>query len=187
MPNTERHIRSANTNDIPAIIAIMEQHFIHQKAAMDKDTLESVGFLIHGFSESDIREAIADEKNHIVLVATENDAVIGYVLNYDLKKLNDWMVDLQSTSEYLAILTGKKVFYHRHIAKIPHKKGVGKKLLQSLMNEAVLRNYDYIVCQILQKPYQNRASVKLHEALGFFQIGVVEEEEYTFGVYLKAM
>jgi L-amino acid N-acyltransferase YncA len=188
MPNTEIQIRTATVNDISSIIEVLKHNLFQQKSAAQNATLETSGFLIHGFTSDELQTAMLDTTNHIVLVATENNTVVAYALSYDLRHIKPhWVVDIHGTPEIHALLATEKILYHRHIAKHSNTKGIGRQILQALIAEAKARDYSYIVCQIVQKPLQNTVSTNLHEAFGFSAVGFVEDDKYTFGVYLKSM
>jgi predicted GNAT superfamily acetyltransferase len=113
--------------------------------------------------------------------------VVGYTLGYDIKKLDpDYQNVLASSSFYIRdIIFSEKVFYHRHIAKKIDKINIGKGLLHTLLERATEAGYKYIVCQIAEKPFQNKVSKALHEKFGFVCAGYNQSEEAQFGVYIK--
>jgi L-amino acid N-acyltransferase YncA len=188
MPSTEIQIRIATLNDISGILDVLKHNLIQQTSATQNVPLQTSGFLIHGFTEDDLEAAIMDATNHIVLVATENNTVVGYALSYDLRHIKPhWVVDIHGTPEIHALLATEKILYHRHIAKHTTTQGVGRQLLQALIAEAKARDYSYILCQIVEKPLQNIISIKLHEESGFLAVGFVEDDQYTLGIYLKSM
>jgi L-amino acid N-acyltransferase YncA len=183
-------IRSATNKDIPGILAVLHHNLMANKKIKDKNQLEQTGFIIHDFTADDLEAIIADSQHHILLVAIEDDKVIGYILTYDMPYAKpDWLSLVVASPQIKDILAAKEVLYHRNIAKKHNKKGVGKQLLQVLLQEAAARNYKYVACQIVQQPYKNKVSIALHEQLGFKAVGHGYEADVdiTFGVYLKRL
>lgn len=67
---SSKTIRPASIEDIPGIIAILEQNLMTHKTA-DPSTLEKCGFLLHGFTPAEAKVAILDKSNFIYLVLGE--------------------------------------------------------------------------------------------------------------------
>lgn len=170
-----RQIRFAKLNDIPEIISVLEQNLLAFKKNLDTNTLEQQGFLIHGFTPEEAKTSILDKDYSIFLISTENNEVIGYAMGCDITKLKEPPTPVSS----------EKTFYLKHIAKKPDKNNVGKELLRTLFELAKEKGYKNIICQIAHKPLQNKASITFHEKLGFMCISEGQEEDKTFGVYLK--
>ena len=59
--------------------------------------------------------------------------------------------------------------------------------MEMLINEAKSKGYKYIICEILEKPITNRASIDFHQRWGFKKIGQVEESHLTWGLFLKSL
>ncbi len=185
--NSSRHVRHAEIKDIPGIISVLDQNLIAYKKPTEITTLEQTGFLINGFTPDDAKAAILDTDNFIFLISTENDDVIGYAIGCDVKKLKStFQEELAAVSSKIrTIVFSEKTLYLRHIAKKTDKKHVGKKLLQTLSEQAKLASYKYIICVIAHKPIQNKASITFHEKLGFVCVGYNEDGDKKSGVYLK--
>lgn len=161
-------IRPANLQDITGIMDILERHLIQNLSCKDKNELEERGFLLFSFSKEEIKKFILDKYKSIFLVAIENEKVIGYALSYDLNQ--------QPKSHH-------KILYHHHIAVQPGKKGVGKLLMQAIIKEAAVRQYEEIICDISHAPNMNRASIQFHKKFGFVLVNQHKKENIELGVY----
>ncbi len=72
--------------------------------------------MLKAFTSDELRTAITDAKNHIVLVASQTGKIFGYALSYDLYHLQpDWLEIINVSQEIKNILATEKVIYHRHI------------------------------------------------------------------------
>jgi len=60
-------------------------------------------------------------------------------------------------------------------------RGIGKRLLQELVNTAQAQDYHVIVGGI---DSQNAASIRLHESLGFVHAGTIRQAGFKFGRWL---
>lgn len=183
---TKHIIRPAHEEDIPEILSILEQNLIAHKV-INIDKLGQSGFLINGFTSDEAKVAILDKDNFIYLVSTDHNEVIGYVVGCDIKKLKStFQEELALVSKELSdVILSEKVFYLRHIAKNPDKKKVGKELLKALLRQAEDGGYEYIICQIAEKPIQNKVSKAFHEKYGFVCVGYNQNTDKMSGVYLK--
>lgn len=59
-----------------------------------------------------------------------------------------------------------------YIEPSSHGKGIGSKLMTSLIDEAYKKNYHTILSRITA---ESEASIKLHEKFGFFTVGTMKE------------
>lgn len=180
-----RQIRIAQLEDIPGIMFILENNLIEHKQLTPKN-LEQTGFLINGFTSDEAKAAILDTDNFIYLVSIEHNDVVGYTIACDIKKLKSTFQEaLALVSFNLSdIIYSNKTLYLRHIAKQTNKKGVGQELLQALMKHAKTLGNEYIICQIAEKPIQNKRSKAFHEKFGFICVGYNQNGEEIAGVYL---
>lgn len=184
----QRIIRFADTKDITQILNVHDQNLLANKIQPKKEILESTGFLVHHFTTNELKICIEDPRNHLVFVMTEDANVIGYQLSYDLKHLNpDWIYSEAISDSTRKLLANEKVLYHRHIAKQLDKQGVGKHLLAALEKEALKRQYEYIVCHIVHKPFRNIPSISLHEQAGYTRRDFLPDDDIDVGIYLKQL
>lgn len=175
-------IRLADLEHAPGIVEIMQQNLLSN---LDKDTNLSAGFLIHGFSQEYIENAVKDD-NFILYTALDQNEVVGYCLGCRFEKLN---AELQN--KFVGIIgqeqvQNNKILYYRHIAKKRDVKGVGKALLSALLNDAQQQNYQVVLAQIIKAPIRNEASENFHKKFGFEEIGIVKDAEFTAGLYRLA-
>lgn len=178
-------IHQAAVHHIPGILTVVEKN-LFKNQTVTQGELENRGFLMRAFSSEDAHAAIADKENYIVLVALNGEHVVGYVMGYNIKT----HLELQKRllSSVTAVSPDEKNFYYRHIAKLPESKGVGKHLLQALLEEATRQHYQHVICQIAEKPVKNNISIALHKKFGFQLCGFQPDGEgTTYGVYLKSL
>lgn len=150
--DSSKQVRKAEVNDISGVISVLEQNLIANKATQKPEILEQTGFLINSFSFDDAKSAIEDKDNFIFLVSTNNNEIIGYTIACDVKKLNPvFQEDLSSVSaEIKNIISSEKKLYLRHIAKKVGESGIGKGLLQQLVDHSIHAGYRYIICVIAE-------------------------------------
>lgn len=180
-----RQIRLARLGDIPGILEVLAQNHIANKSPSE---LEDTGFLLHGFNAADLKKVLAEETQHILMVAIENEQVIGYALSYD-KKVSDpsWFTHIViDKKEDEAIFNSKNTLYHRHIARLANYPGTGAQLLKALLHEANVRAYQHVFCQIVHAPHYNKPSIAFHQSMGFRLIGK-QNSDAEYGIYLKSL
>jgi len=68
-----------------------------------------------------------------------------------------------------------------YVAAQHRGKGIGKRLLQGIIEEAVTQNYHVLVGCI---DSQNAVSIALHRALGFHYAGTIRQVGFKFGKWL---
>lgn len=178
-------IRHAELNDIEGILAVFEQNLLSNKKSDSSNNFQEQGFLAFGLSFEDIKREILDYKSTIALVAEVNNKIIGFTLGNDFKmKCPSWQTSMSIVDSAIKTLIKNRIFYHDYIARSPGEGGVGKKLFASLMKKAAEYNYPYILCEIAEKPYMNKASISFHERFGFKRIGTINKNELVLGIYL---
>lgn len=189
MNNLSRSIIHAKVDSIPGILSVLEENLIANQKQLPTHILEQNGFLIHSFTADDAKAAILNKDHFIVLISTENTDIIGYTIGCNISRLKkDFQDKLAAvSSEINDIISSQKSFYHRHIAKKLTKKNVGTQLLEQLITETKHMDYKYIICQIAHEPFRNKASIALHQKLGFEYCGCTQNENLILGVYLKKL
>ena len=174
-------IRNATHSDSSGIIKIIDKHLIVNKKEKSSH-LESQGFLKCPHTIEDIQSFILNHEKYLVLVAESHNQISGFAICCDIKMI-------PNLQPYLAALpqinNSSKIFYLKQIAKIESVKGVGPMLMQSILQHANLKNYHYVVSQIVHSPVKNKRSIQFHVKSGFEHVSVVEEKGYSTGVYLK--
>lgn len=177
----DRAVRFANSTDVADILIIATASlFSNRKSKMPEQT----GFLMHALTEEYVRQAIQDKEHYIVLVAVEDEQVVGYTIAYQLlHEKPQWAADVATSAEIKNRLAMERILYHRHIAVNPYAKGAGSLLLERVLDEARKQNYVAVFCQIAQEPVQNKVSMALHEKFGFASVGDVERDGVKYGLY----
>lgn len=179
-------VESASIDDIPGIIAVLEENLLINKDKSAIGHLEKSGFLVVRHSQEALRNWIEDKKNQIVLVCKEDQEVVGYILGCDLTahalKMQAKVAEFQLLRD---ISMTHPVLYHKQIAIQSNRKGVGAKLLQAFFALAATKGYHHIVAFIVHEPVLNKVSVEFHQKHGFEYIGLVQIDDMKAGAYLK--
>jgi phosphinothricin acetyltransferase len=92
----------------------------------------------------------------------KNDVIVGWAA------LSNWS-DRCAYSD-----TAEISFY---IKEEHQKKGLGKKLLEAIVEEGQKANFHTVISRISEG---NEVSIHLHESVGFFHIGIMKEVGYKF-------
>jgi L-amino acid N-acyltransferase YncA len=106
------------------------------------------------------------KKNHPILVAEENNEVIGW------SSMSPW-------SDRCAYDTTVEVSVYVH--KDFRGRGIGSQLLEKVTEEGRKQNNHTVISRITQG---NEVSIHLHEKLGYRHIGVMKEVGFKFGKFL---
>jgi L-amino acid N-acyltransferase YncA len=110
-----------------------------------------------------LRRIVAIQRQYPWLVYEESETVLGYVYAsvHNERAAYRWSVDVTA--------------YIRHDA---HRRGIGRALYTALFEILVLQGYR-AACAGITLP--NTASVQLHAAMGFKEVGVYHDVGYKFG------
>lgn len=176
--------RQAEQIDSAEIIRILQQHLISLK--QDNSELESQGFLIYPHTLDDIESFILDKDNYFILVAEANNHVIGFAICCDIKLMISLQLHLAPLSN-MNELASSKILYLKQIAKENGTTGVGKVLMQSILQYASKVNCNYVISQIAHYPVRNSRSISFHQKFGFELISTVERDANVTGVYLMRL
>lgn len=183
MHNDNIILRNASSSDIDGIIEVTIETLLANQS--ETSNLCKYGFLINSLSSDEIENSILDKNDSIVIVAEKNNKIIGFTLGCNCKKLDVvWGKNLKIEDETLFILEKKNVYFLNYIARLRNEKGCGRHLLKQLIHVAKLKHYDYIICEIAQKPIMNNTSIKFHEHFGYKNVGHIKKVGFTFGVNL---
>jgi len=114
-------------------------------------------------TEQMLRRIVAIEQQYPWLVYEESETVLGYVYAsvHNERAAYRWSVDVTA--------------YIRHDA---HRRGIGRALYTALFEILVLQGYR-TACAGITLP--NTASVRMHAAMGFKEVGVYHDVGYKFG------
>lgn len=152
------HIRQATAADIPAISEIYN-HAVANTTAIWNDKLVDVENRLAWLADR-------QKSNYPVLVAELDDEVIGYASFGDWRAFDGY----RHTVEHSV--------YVRHDRR---GAGTGKSLMLALIDAARALGKHVMVAGI---EAGNTGSIKLHEALGFSQVGFMPEVGTKFGRWL---
>lgn len=170
----ESVLRPMCKGDIAAILSIQEERFVEH-------TLDYAnGFLVHLATRDQIASLLDNEKG-ISLVCENAGRVDAYCLSYRLAEWTrcfpDWAANVSLDSHDVS-LEPESTLYFRHVAKRRDFPGFGQilGLERGLIKEAQRQKYRQIVGEIVCEPEQfyNRASFRLHNALGYETVGSVK-------------
>jgi phosphinothricin acetyltransferase len=147
-------IRVAEERDAPAIAGIY--------APAITDAVISFELTAPDAQEM-LRRMVAIQQQYPWLVYEESETVLGYVYAsvHNERAAYRWSVDVTA--------------YIRHDA---HRRGLGRALYTALFEILVLQGYR-TACAGITLP--NTASVQMHSAMGFKEVGVYHDVGYKFG------
>ncbi len=150
-------IRPATSADLPAIATI------HNRAIEDT----AISWLWEPIPLPARHAWFAEQQraDHPVLVAGVDGAVAGWASYGPFRAYHGYR-DTMEHSVYLA--------------SAAHRRGIGRALMERLLEEARGRGVHVMVAAIA---LPNEASVGLHRALGFAEVGVMPEVGLKFGQY----
>lgn len=180
-------IRNARIDDIDQIIEICNQQNIKNKNDINHKNIGKSGFLIKSKTKEQLLNFINNQEFYLALICQRNQQVIGYLTGYDLIEFKN--IDFRN--KILSLVDDKnnprKIFYYDQIAKNPDSKNVGKPLLLAMIEHLKIKGYKDIFCQIVHQPFNNQASIKFHEKLGFKLVCEITEDidqiNFTKGLY----
>lgn len=155
--NPEYRIRSAERADLPDILEIYNDALLHTHAH---------------FFESPVNLEEREKwfshhgPQHPVIVALQDQTIIAWA------SLSRWSAypEFASSAEV-------SVYVHRDY----RSRGIGKAMLKDLLERARGKGLHTIIARILEG---NPGSIRIHEALGFKQTGIMKEIGRKWGKYL---
>lgn len=150
-------IRKAELSDLEKITEIYNEAVKHTVATFDLEPKtvdeQEIWFKKHGL------------KNPILVAELDGD-IVGWasLSKYDEKPAYSNTVELSL-----------------YVKKKSQGKGVGKKLMEKIIDEGRKAGVHVIVSRVTEG---NEISIKLHERFGFKHVGVLEQVGFKFGRYL---
>jgi phosphinothricin acetyltransferase len=147
-------IRYASLFDIPAITEIYNDAVLNTVASFDTE-VKTIDDRTAWFENHD--------KKYPVLVAISDNILIGWA------SLSPW-------SDRLAY--SRTVEDSVYVRKSIQGRGIGKKLLERLLEEGSKAGFHTVIARIVEK---NGVSIHLHDLYGFKTIGVMKEVGTKFG------
>lgn len=151
-------IESAQKDDLPSILEILNHEIINGTANYDYDT--------HDLSDLSKWWSDRTSKDLPVLIAKEDGVVMGYATYGQYRQKRGYQYCVEHT-----------VYVH-HLYR---GKGIGLLLMKALIEHAAHSGMHTMVAGIDAK---NSSSIRFHESLGFEMAGVLPEVGYKFGSWL---
>ena len=151
-------IRIATEQDLPAILDIYNEVILNTTAVYD--------YLPHTLEMRKEWYAAKLKDNYPVFVAEEGSRLVGFSSYGPFRAWAAYKYTVENSI---------------YIASSERGKGIGKLLLTPLIDAAKERGLHAIVAGI---DASNEASIKLHKALGFEQVGHFKEVGYKFDRWL---
>ena len=126
-------------------------------------------------------------------VAVEGQIVLGFLMAFDDKTYEELLRrGLFHHEEIIPFLndSSKPFVYWESfgVANNKQRAGVGKALINRLLEDGINDDKKIIHAMIRHEPYKNNASINLTKQFGFQYSGIdVSNEEYTHGIYQKTL
>ena len=155
------NIRPYKTDDTQAILAIINHNILHSTSLYD--------YNIRSYEQ---QKTILEEKinkKFPVIVAELDGIVVGFGMYSEFRFREAY----QFTVEHSV-----------YVSEDFHGKGVGKQLLQELINLARKQKIHTMIGVI---DSENQGSVVFHEKFGFKTVGIIKESGYKFDRWLDSV
>lgn len=162
------YFSEATENDVEAIVEINNDHY---------NRTSEQGFLISKLCRMDVVKRIASEDYRFFVAKSSSGDTIGFIVvgnKFDDNILSDLLWTQES---YKSIVENHKYCYieKNAVMKGFQRKGIGDFLYKSLFSE--LPNTVFAAF-VVNKPYQNTASIKFHQNMGFNSVAVYRAEQF---------
>ncbi len=154
-------IRSYHTEDTQAILDIINHNILHSTSLYD--------YNIRTYEQ---QKAILEDKlakNFPVIVAELDNEVVGFGMYGEFRFREAYKFTVEHSV---------------YVNKNAHGKGVGKKLLDSLIVLAKEQGLHTIIGVI---DAENQSSIEFHEKFGFKTVGIIKESGYKFDRWLDSV
>jgi phosphinothricin acetyltransferase len=155
------NIRPYKTDDTQAILAIINHNILHSTSLYD--------YNIRSYEQ---QKTILEEKinkNFPVIVAELDGIVVGFGMYSEFRFREAY----QFTVEHSV-----------YVSEDFQSKGIGKQLLQELINLARKQKLHTMIGVI---DSENQSSVVFHEKFGFKTVGIIKESGYKFDRWLDSV
>ncbi|QIB36233.1 N-acetyltransferase [Ancylobacter pratisalsi] len=148
-------IRSAASQDLPALVAIYNDAVLHSTAIWNDTTVDLANRALW----------LADRrtKNYPILVAAEDDAVLGYASFGDFRPFDGFRICCEHSV---------------YVAEGARGRGLGRRLVEALFEPARALGKKVMIGGITGG---NEPSIALHERLGFVRTGFMPGIGIKFG------
>lgn len=154
-------LRPYSVHDVPAILEIINYNILHATALYD-------------YHERSLEQqtAIFEDKlakNYPIVVATVDSLVVGFGYYSEFRFREAY----QFTVEHSV-----------YVAQEYHGKGIGKLLLERLIEIAIEQKRHTMIAVI---DSENESSISFHEKYGFKTVGIIRESGYKFDRWLHSV
>lgn len=189
--NVGKRITNATAEDVTGLLEVQNENLLAKK--MGDTAREKVrgDFLVHPISREEALAIVGASDHHILLVAEENNRVVGCILCYDLREWrqqkSNWNSQLKVPDDVMNILNMEKVLYMRHIVRRSDARGSGGELLAQTFSEAKGKGYSYAIAEILNKPIPNTLSMQFSNRFGLKEVGSVEDDDMEWLLFMKKL
>jgi len=158
------YVRASRDADVPAMLAIYLHHIKHGVDPSQHHDIEPP-------DAEDIKRRRKNMQKHKLphLVAELEGAVVGYA----------YAVPFRKRPAYRHVVKHSIYVHHEHL-----QRGIGRLLLPALIDACAVAGYRQMIGYI---DAENRASIQLHEAFGFRQVGHLPQVAYKFGKWTDSM
>lgn len=157
----EIQIRPYQTEDIPAILDIINHNILHSTALYD--------YKIRSHEQQQKLLEEKTSKNFPVIVAELDGQVRGFGMYGEFRFREAYKFTVEHS-----------VYVNHNF----HGKGIGKLLLQELIDLAKKQKLHTMIAVI---DAENQGSVAFHEQFGFKTVGIIKESGYKFDRWLDSV
>jgi phosphinothricin acetyltransferase len=157
-------IRPSTDDDVPAMLAIYRHHIA--QGVVDLSVFEDQSFLAEDLKQ---RRKNMKKKRLPHLVACMDGVVAGYAYAVPFRKRPAYRFTLKHS-----------IYIHRDFQHA----GIGRQLLPTLIDACAQAGYLQMIGYI---DSSNEASLKLHEACGFQQVGMLKSVGFKFGQWTDSV
>lgn len=170
--------------DIEGILAVQDTNDLQKKVleGRGKEQIEDEGFLVHKLTKGELEEFIKTPGEAIVVIYKEDNRILGYAIGYSLRfqhiKHPDWVDSIKlKTDVDKSLLSQNNALYYRQLAISPERKrqGIGTRLSDALIRQALNRSWHDSFGEILKSPYYNKPSFASSETTESKEIGEIYE------------
>lgn len=162
MRTTDIVIRDCTEADMPGVTAIYAQSVREETASFE--------LVPPDLAEMTRRRAAIVEKGYPYLVAELEGAVAGYAYASAFHPRPAYALTVENTV---------------YVARAAQRRGVGRALMTALIEACTARGYRQMIAIVGGSGHI--ASIALHKALGFNQVGVFKSVGYKHGRWLDAV
>ena len=159
---TTVQIRECEAGDIPAITAIYRHAVLTGRASFELEPPDEAEMLRR-------RETLL-AGNHPYLVAEVRGEVVGYAYAGAYRPRPAYRNSVENSV---------------YVSNKMHGRGVGRRLLAALIDEATRRGFRQMIAVIGDS--NNTSSIRLHEALGFGHVGVLRSVGWKHEQWLNTV